>query len=185
MVTQSYMYNGDGGPCSSDKVKILGYTTSFKVAAKGEIQFAVADATCLTADETALAATQSFTVTGGTGVYAAVSGSGRIERTATFNPGGGGSAGADTWIGSLVVPGLEFDLTPPTLGGATPKTVRVATKGAKTARVTFKVTATDDVDVAVPVLCQPSRAAASRSVRRPCAVRPRTPAPTRPRRHSR
>ncbi len=152
-VTQAYMYNGDAGPCSADRVKILGYTTSFRVQGKGEIQFAVADAPCLTA-ESALTATQSFTVTGGSGIYAAVSGSGRIERTASFNVGGGGAAGTDTWIGSLVVPGLEFDLTPPTLSGATSKIVRVPKK-AKNARVTFKVTPTDDVEDTLPVACQP------------------------------
>ena len=35
-----------------------------------------------------------------------------------------GSAGAvvrSTWTGTLVVPGLEFDVTPPTLSGATSK----------------------------------------------------------------
>ena len=50
--------------------------------------------------------------------------------------------------------GPEFDLTAPTFRGAVPKTVRAA-KGAKTARVTFKVTAVDAVDGAVPTACQP------------------------------
>lgn len=49
---------------------------------------------------------------------------------------------------------LTFDLIPPTLSGATAKTVRVPKK-AKTARVTYRVTATDDVDGSVPVACQP------------------------------
>ena len=124
-------------------MKILGYTTSFRVAGKGEIHFAVADAPDCLASEIALAATQSFTVTGGTGIYAGVSGSGRIERAATFL--GGGSAGTDTWIGTLVVPGLEFDVTPPTLSGATSKTVR-APKNAKRVRVTYNVTASDALD---------------------------------------
>ena len=52
------------------------------------------------------------------------------------------------------MPGLAFDVTPPTLSGATAKTVRVP-KGAKRARVTFKLTATDDVNGAVPVSCVP------------------------------
>ena len=155
-VAQTYPYNGDAGPCvgSPGTVKILGYTTNFRVEGKGEIRLDVADAPCLTADENALMAPQSFTVTGGTGIYAGASGSGRIERTASFNVGGGGAAGVDTWIGSLVVPGLEFDLTPPTLSGATAKTAR-APKGAKNARVTFKVAATDDIDGAVPAKCRP------------------------------
>jgi len=65
-----------------------------------------------------------------------------------------GAVGPETWTGTLTVPGLEFDLTAPTLSGATSKTARVPRK-AKSARVTFKVTATDDVDGAVPVACQP------------------------------
>jgi HYR domain len=52
------------------------------------------------------------------------------------------------------VPGLEFDVTAPMLHGAGSKTVR-AQRGAKRARVTFKVTSTDGVDGAVPVSCQP------------------------------
>jgi hypothetical protein len=56
--------------------------------------------------------------------------------------------------GTLVVPGLEFDVTPPTLSGAASKTVR-APKGAKRVRVTYNVTARDTVDSAVPVTCLP------------------------------
>ena len=56
--------------------------------------------------------------------------------------------------GTLTVPGLEFDLTPPTLTGAVNKTVR-ARKGAKRARATFKVTANDQVDGTRPVTCKP------------------------------
>lgn len=152
-VSQTYMYNGDPDPCPNEEVKILGYTTSFIVAGKGEIQFAVADAPqCLAAFSAGLTATQSFRVTSGTGIYAGVSGSGRIERVASFT--GGGAAGFDTWIGALVVPGFEFDVTPPTVAGATSKTVR-APKGAKRVRVTYAVTARDDVDGVVPVSCSP------------------------------
>jgi len=158
-VTHSYMYNASyappcgGGVLEDGDVRILGYTTTFKVTGKGEIDFAVADApTCLPADVTALTATQSFTVTGGRGTYAGASGRGRIERRATFTS--GGSSGVDMWIGTVVVPGLEFDVTPPTMSGAAPKTVR-APKGAKRARVTYQVTATDNADSAVSVKCDP------------------------------
>ena len=91
---------------------------------------------------------QEFTITGGTGPFAAASGRGKVERSV----GGGGET--ETWTGTLEVPGLEFDVTAPKLNGADSKTVR-APKGAKAARVTFKVTATDDVDGAVAVSCQP------------------------------
>jgi hypothetical protein len=54
----------------------------------------------------------------------------------------------------LSVAGLDFDLTRPILTGAVNKTVR-AKRGAKSARVVFKVTAHDDRDGAVPVACSP------------------------------
>jgi len=152
-VTQAYWFNADPALCSSGTQKILGYTTSLGVAGKGEIHVAVADAPgCLTTDVVSLTATQSFTVTGGTGIYAGAAGSGRIERGANFV--GGGAVGTDTWIGTLVVPGLEFDVTRPTLTGAANKSVKVK-RGAKSARVAFRVTAQDDRDGALPVRCTP------------------------------
>src|SRR5262249_51632293 len=60
--------------------------------------------------------------------------------------------GTETWAGTLTAPGVEFDLTPPTLTGATNKTVK-AKKGSKSARVAFRVTAQDDRDGALPVSC--------------------------------
>lgn len=113
-VAQACWYNGDPELCPGN-VKILGYTTHFTVAGKGEIPFAVAAAPKCLSSTAGLTATQSFTVTGGSGIYTGVSGSGRVERAASFTA--GGAAGKDTWIGTLVVPGLEFDVTPPTLSG--------------------------------------------------------------------
>ena len=52
------------------------------------------------------------------------------------------------------MPGLEFDVTPPTLSGAVNKTVRART-GSNRVRVTYRVTASDAVDGSVPVSCQP------------------------------
>jgi hypothetical protein len=62
--------------------------------------------------------------------------------------------GTETWTGTLVVPGFEFDVTPPTLSGARSKIVR-APNLAKRVRVTYKVTAGDAVDGQVAVTCQP------------------------------
>jgi HYR domain len=153
-VSQAYMYNGEFALCPQGDVRILGYTTSLTVAGKGEIHIVVADApSCLTANEAALNATQSFTVTGGTGIYAGASGSGRVERVAQFAS--AGATGRDMWIGTLVVPGVEFDVTPPTFSGATSKTVR-APKSAKRVRVTYDVTASDAADGQVPVTCAPA-----------------------------
>ena len=81
------MYNGDFTRCAPGDVNILGYTTSLRVVGKGEISVSVAVAPCLLADIPALNATQSFTVTGGTGIYAGASVSGRIERFASFEAG--------------------------------------------------------------------------------------------------
>jgi HYR domain-containing protein len=151
-VSHTYMYNGDFTRCGPGDVVIVGYTTSLRVVGKGEISVSVADAPCLLADLPALNATGSFTVTGGTGNYAGASGSGRIERAASFAP--GGASGTDTWIGTLVVPGLEFDLTPPVISGAATTTVK-ARRGARNSRVTYHVTAQDDRDGTVPVACAP------------------------------
>ena len=74
-------------------------------------------------------------------------------------PGGEGSLlepgavlGVETWTGTLTAPGLHSRL--PKLTGAVAKTVRAA-KGAKSARVTFKVKATDDDGGDLPVSCWP------------------------------
>lgn len=92
---------------------------------------------------------QELTITGGTGRFSGASGRGTVQQRSI-----GGGTGVETWTGTLEVPGLTFDLTPPRLSGATSRTVR-APKGAKNARVTYKVTATDDVDGSLPVSCQP------------------------------
>src|SRR4029079_6444173 len=63
-------------------------------------------------------------------------------------------SGKDTWSGTLLVPGLNFDLTPPTLSGAANKVVR-APRGRKRLRVNFNVTALDDLDGTVAVSCTP------------------------------
>jgi hypothetical protein len=155
-VTQSYSYLADfSGSCPFGTVKILGYPARFAVAGKGEIHLAVAEnPDCLTSDDAGRIAPQSFTITGGTGTYAGASGSGRVERT--FSPTGGPrDTGTDTWIGTLAVPGREFDLTAPTIRGASSKTVR-APKKANRVRVTFRVTAQDDVDGPLRVPCRPA-----------------------------
>jgi len=100
-----------------------------------------------------LKAKRSFTITGGTGIYVGASGSGMLQHDLTAGT-AGGSAGTDTWVGTLAVPGHSFDLTAPVISGAVDKTVR-APRGKKKARVPYKVTARDAVDGAVPVACRP------------------------------
>jgi HYR domain len=57
-------------------------------------------------------------------------------------------------VGTLSVPGLEFDVSPPVLKGIVSKTVR-APRGAKRMRVRYNVSARDEVDGAVRASCRP------------------------------
>lgn len=128
--------------------KPLATTGHLVVAGRGLIHFALADGARCIDQEPLRNEPQDFTITGGTGTYDGASGSGRLERTVSAG------LGTERWIGTLVVPGLEFDLTPPTLSGTRSKTVR-ASKGAKRVRVTYNVTARDAVDGRAPVTCVP------------------------------
>ena len=138
-----------GSPtCPSNLGTPLATTGRLVVAGKGEIHFALAQGARCVGQEPLRNEPQAFTITGGTGTYEGASGSGSVERNI------GGGVGTEVWRGTLVVPGVEFDVTPPTLAGAKSKTVR-APKGAKNVRVTYAVIARDDVDGAVPVSCSP------------------------------
>ena len=156
-VTGTYTFLANvGPPCENGWGKALAYPGRFAIASKGDISFALAEgAECVNevVDFAVRAQTQTFTVTGGTGIYAGASGTGTVTRslgsTAT------GAAGTETWTGTLTVPGLEFDLTQPTIAGAANKIVR-AKRGGESARVAFRVTAQDDRDGALPVKCTPS-----------------------------
>lgn len=155
-VTGRYEFYVDLGPptCAEGRTGVLAYPIRFAVAGKGEIHVAVAEAQCRLSSEPIFNQTQTFTVTGGTGIYAGASGGGTLERRLGDPTASGPRVGRETWTGALAVPGLEFDLTPPTVNGAVAKTVR-APRGVKRVRVAYVVTALDDVDGAVPVSCQP------------------------------
>jgi hypothetical protein len=155
-VTEAYSYFVHLGPplCSQNNEKVLDYPVRWVVANKGEIEFAVAAIPqCIAASPGVESVTQSFTVTGGTGIYSGASGSGTVAR-ALGESSGSTFRGVETWTGTLSVAGLDFDVTAPTLAGAANKTVK-AKKRAKSARVTFQVTAQDDRDGALPVTCSP------------------------------
>ena len=94
--------------------------------------------------------TETFTVTGGSGKLAGASGAGTVDHFSN----GPGLPGHDTWSGTVVVPGFEFDLTPPTITRAADIRVRAPRK-AQRIRVRYHVSASDDVDGAVPVACKP------------------------------
>ena len=149
-VTEKYEFPvGLGAPaCAQSDGTALASSNRFVVAGKGEIHFTLAQGACM-AQERLYNEAQTYSITGGTGIYAGASGSGTVERN-LGGPGPAGRQGPETWTGTLIVPGLEFDTTQPTFTGAANKTVRAA-KGAKTRRVRFTVTAHDDRDVVVPV----------------------------------
>jgi hypothetical protein len=156
-VQESYAYvieNAPEGcpppPPGADSIGLPPTTVRLIVASKGEIDLVTGGAACL-ARGGSLTATEQFTVTGGSGVYAGASGGGTVT-TASFGP--PSFSGTDTWSGTLVVPSVEFDVAAPKLVGATSRTV-IAPRRAKSVRVTFSVTATDDVDGKVPVACLP------------------------------
>ena len=148
-VSEIYTFYVDETSCG-DGLKVLATTARLDVAGKGSIDLALARfPDCI---PSALIVTRPFTVTGGSGIYAGASGSGSVASNAHYTT--TGSAGDDTWSGTFAVPGLEFDLTPPALSGAVNKRAK-ARRGARRARVTYKVTATDAVDGSVATSCKP------------------------------
>jgi HYR domain len=149
-VSLTYLWSFRMGPpsCSSTLGKALSTTGRLVIAGKGEIHFALAEGANCVDQEPLRNEPQDFTITGGTGIYEAASGSGTVARSLS------GGSGTERWTGTLVVPGLDLDLTPPTFSGARSKTVR-APKGAKRVRITYNVTARDAVDGPIPVSCGP------------------------------
>jgi hypothetical protein len=106
---------------------------------------------CVTPTSGVLTSTLPFSITGGSGVYTGASGHGMFKTNGTP-----GTANRETDIlgGSLSVPGLTFDLTPPTISGARSKTVTVP-RGVPATRVRYSVTARDN-GKRVPVSCRPA-----------------------------
>src|SRR5262245_45509958 len=149
-VSESYLWAFGAGspPCASTLVRPLATTGRLVVAGRGELHFALAQgARCVDA-EPVRNEPQDFTIAGGTGRYEWATGSGKVERVL------GGGVGSETWTGTLMAPSVEFDVTPPTLSGARSKTV-VAPRGVRKVRVTYTVTASDDTDGQVSVICAP------------------------------
>ena len=157
-VHESHTYVLENGPAGcvpspgADAVRLVPSTVVLDIAGKGSFDLSTSGTGCLSRDGT-LIATETFTITGGSGVYAGASGGGTVETH--FNlPGTDAFRGADIWTGTLTVPGYAFDLTAPTIKGAKNRTVRVPRR-AKRARVKYSVTAEDNVDSNVPVTCRP------------------------------
>jgi hypothetical protein len=154
-VSMAYVYTVFPDPvCAGSAAKVLGYSARFTVQGRGEIDFAVAGLPdCFPAPSATIqSTTQPFTVTGGSGAYAGASGNGVVRHAGA--PGLAGTHGRDLWEGAVVVDGLAFDVTAPAISGAVGKVVR-ARHDATSARVVFRVTASDDVDGPRPVTCTP------------------------------
>src|SRR5262245_40497116 len=134
--------------CPAGLGKPLATTGRLSIAGIGELAFALSQGARCVDSEEAWEELQEFTITGGTGPFAAASGRGTVVRGDELVP----EDYYETWTGTLTVPGLH--LAAPKLSGAVAKTVRAA-KGAKSARVTFEVTATDDEGGDIDVLCAP------------------------------
>src|SRR5439155_7800602 len=119
--SEAYTFVVDNGPpgCVGGDF-ILPSDGKLVIAGKGEITLAISGhPDCLVPALNVLKANQPFTITGGTGAYVGASGTGMLEHD--LNPSGTGSVGRDTWVCTLTVPGLDFDLTPPTIRGAVSK----------------------------------------------------------------
>lgn len=154
-VSASYTFRATFTGCPNETVKVLAYPVRLSVLRKGDLNLAVAEYPgCLAQANVPGASPQTFTVTGGTGVFAGASGSGTVTRIA--GPPGPQVVGRDTWAGTVEVPGeIALDLTAPKISGAKSKVVR-ASRRAKRVRVRYRVTATDDVDGRVAAVCRPA-----------------------------
>lgn len=127
-----------------------------EVVGKGALQLSRAGRKCGAGPPPRQDGPLEFTVASGSGMYAGASGTLVYRGSVSMHVGPCCSGKVrDTWTGTLTVPGLEFDITPPALTGAVSKTVR-APRAAKRVRVRYVVTATDAVDGVVPVACRPS-----------------------------
>jgi len=153
-VTEAYTWRIGVGPptCTDGLMKTLSYEVVLVVAGRGEIHMALSEGSECVDPETVRGQAQPFTIAGGTGAYVGASGAGTVSRS--LGQTAQGAVGIETWTGTLDVPGLEFDVTPPTITGASGRTVTVPKK-ARRVRVTYRVEARDSVDGAVPVSCQP------------------------------
>jgi hypothetical protein len=153
-VSLSSLHFVDTAPqgCPSGEFRVIGASMRISVAGKGRIDLRLDPAEGCRTLATVLSHTRSYSVADGTGKYAGATGAGTVRREAGF--GGSGATGNDLVVGTLTVPGLEFDLTPPRLSGASSRSFKAA-NGATRTRVAYQVTARDAVDGRVVVKCTP------------------------------
>ena len=155
-VTYSYTWLTDlGAPtCATDERRTRAYDVVLAVAGKGELRLGLSGGSrCVSIDDVR-EQSQAFVVKGGTGVYVGASGSGTVGRALGEPTFSGARLGREIWSGTLAVPTIEFDLTPPALTGVAARAVRTSRRATR-ARVMYAVTARDEVDADVPVACSP------------------------------
>ena len=152
-VTFPYFVDDMPPGCDVSEARVLPTTARLRVSGKGEMAALISlEGNCHARfSGSPFRTEQAFTIIGGSGMYEGASGTGTLSDVSFGPP---DFKGKDTWTGTLVVPGANFDVTPPTFTGAANKAVAAA-KRVKTVRVSFKVTAHDDVDGSVPVKCTP------------------------------
>ena len=126
---------------------MLGYPVTIDVAGKGALMISVAELGRCVAQEPSRNEPQSFTIVGGTGLYAGASGQGTVERL--LGQTSSGASGRD-WTATMNVPGLEFDIVAPGIT-VTCRSPYALSKTAKRARVRYRVTGLDAVDGVRPL----------------------------------
>ena len=150
-VTETYVKTLESNGCSVTQFRVL----VLEIAGKGAINLTLDGGPHCGPPAPAEVGPYTLRISGGSGVYAGASGTLQWRSSVySGNPTCQCGAARDTLTGTITVPGLEFDLTPPSLSGSVSKTVR-ARKGAKRARVVYGVKALDAVDGSVPVSCVP------------------------------
>jgi hypothetical protein len=121
-----------------------------EVAGKGELDASLTDANTCNPPFTD-SVSDPFTITGGTGPYAAATGTGTLTFSAFEATGGSSAKEMHTWVGQVAA-GTDFDTTAPMISLARPIIAKTRTR---TARVHYAVAATDAVDGTVSVTCKP------------------------------
>jgi hypothetical protein len=153
-VSTSYVAALDVAPtgCPAGALKILSYPAQLMVEDRGAISITVGGSdTCANAGVPVLSVEQAYTITGGTGVFAAATGSGMVSRT---DVGCCPGHATDNWAGTISAPAFLQDLTPPTIEGAHKRVVR-APSHVNRVRVRYRVTALDAIDGALQPTCRP------------------------------
>ena len=140
----TFIYDGFGSACGHVHAEI-----PILVAGKGEIDLAMTSTGCIDPADPGHFVDSAVTVSGGSGLYANASGSGVLDTTSRH--GAATNTGTQRWTGTLNVPGLTFDTTPPQIAAAKSRVVK--TRLAKGARVRYTVSATDATDGPVSAAC--------------------------------